>query len=43
MGPGKPTNPPDFPKPRAELATGLVWSGGPDVEKWAKATGRQSK
>ena len=29
----------DFPKPVAELKAGLVWAW-PDVEKWAKATGR---
>lgn len=38
-GTGKPTHHPDFPKPRAELATGPVWAW-PDVEEWAKATGR---
>jgi hypothetical protein len=30
---------PDFPEPVAELKAGLVWAW-PDVEKWAKATGR---
>lgn len=30
---------PDFPEPIAELAQTLVWSW-PDVEAWAKATGR---
>ena len=31
---------PDFPEPVATLKAGLVWAW-PDVEKWAKATGRQ--
>jgi hypothetical protein len=31
---------PSFPKPAAELATGRVWETR-DVEKWAKATGRE--
>jgi hypothetical protein len=30
---------PDFPEPVARLKVGLVWAW-PDVEKWAKATGR---
>jgi hypothetical protein len=30
---------PDFPQPVATLKAGLVWAW-PDVEKWAKATGR---
>jgi hypothetical protein len=30
---------PDFPQPVATLKVGLVWAW-PDVEKWAKATGR---
>lgn len=30
---------PDFPEPVATLKAGLVWAW-PDVEKWAKATGR---
>lgn len=29
----------DFPEPVATLTMGLVWYW-PDVEKWAKATGR---
>jgi hypothetical protein len=29
----------EFPQPVAELKAGLVWYW-PDVEKWAKATGR---
>lgn len=29
----------DFPKPVASLAMGLVWSW-PEVERWARATGR---
>lgn len=29
----------DFPRPVAELSAGLVWAW-PDVERWAKATGR---
>lgn len=29
----------DFPAPVAELSIGLVWSW-PDVEAWAKRTGR---
>lgn len=29
-----------FPEPAAILAAGLVWAW-PDVEKWAKATGRE--
>jgi predicted DNA-binding transcriptional regulator AlpA len=31
----------DFPKPIAELEQALVWSW-PDVEDWARATGRLS-
>jgi len=31
---------PDFPQPVATLSAGLVWAW-PDVEKWAKATGRE--
>lgn len=30
---------PDFPEPVATLAMGLVWYW-PEVERWAKATGR---
>jgi hypothetical protein len=30
---------PDFPKPVAKLKAGLVWAW-PDVEAWARATGR---
>lgn len=30
---------PDFPEPVARLKAGLVWAW-PDVEKWARATGR---
>lgn len=30
---------PDFPEPIAQLKTALIWYW-PDVEKWAKATGR---
>lgn len=30
---------PDFPAPLVELSVGLVWNW-PDVERWAKATGR---
>jgi hypothetical protein len=30
---------PDFPEPVITLRAGLVWAW-PDVEKWAKATGR---
>lgn len=30
---------PDFPQPVATLTMGLVWSW-PDVEKWARKTGR---
>ena len=30
---------PDFPEPVAELSAGLVWAW-PDVEAWARATGR---
>ena len=30
---------PKFPEPVAELSAGLVWAW-PDVEKWAKSTGR---
>jgi hypothetical protein len=30
---------PDFPAPVAELSAGLVWAW-PDVEAWARATGR---
>ena len=30
---------PDFPQPVAKLRQALIWSW-PDVEKWAKATGR---
>ena len=30
---------PDFPTPVAELKAGLVWAW-PDVEAWARATGR---
>jgi hypothetical protein len=30
---------PDFPQPVAELEMGNVWAW-PDVEKWAKETGR---
>ncbi|HXN60553.1 MAG TPA: hypothetical protein VN886_08880 [Acidimicrobiales bacterium] len=29
----------DFPQPVAVLRSGLVWAW-PDVERWAKATGR---
>jgi hypothetical protein len=31
---------PDFPEPVATLKAGLVFAW-PDVEKWAKATGRE--
>ena len=31
---------PDFPQPVATLKAGLVWAW-PDIEKWAKATGRE--
>jgi hypothetical protein len=31
----------DFPEPVAKLRTALVWAW-PDVEAWAKATGRLS-
>ena len=31
----------DFPEPVATLSAGLVWAW-PDVEKWARATGRLS-
>jgi predicted DNA-binding transcriptional regulator AlpA len=34
------TEDPSFPKPAAELATRRVWETA-DVEKWAKATGRE--
>lgn len=30
---------PDFPQPVATLKQAMVWAW-PDVEKWAKATGR---
>jgi hypothetical protein len=30
---------PDFPEPIASLSGGFIWAW-PDVEKWAKATGR---
>jgi hypothetical protein len=30
---------PDFPEPVTSLTAGLIWAW-PDVEKWAKATGR---
>ena len=30
---------PDFPAPVASLSAGLVWAW-PDVEEWARATGR---
>lgn len=30
---------PDFPEPVAQLRQALVWSW-PDVERWARATGR---
>lgn len=30
---------PDFPQPVAHLKIGFVWAW-PDVEQWAKATGR---
>jgi len=30
---------PDFPEPIAKLKTAMVWAW-PDVEKWARATGR---
>lgn len=30
---------PDFPEPVAQLKTALVWNW-PDVEAWARATGR---
>jgi hypothetical protein len=30
---------PEFPEPIASLAGGFIWAW-PDVEKWAKATGR---
>jgi len=32
---------PDFPPPAARLKMGFVWAW-PDVEKWARATGRLS-
>jgi hypothetical protein len=32
---------PDFPKPVARLRQAMVWAW-PDVEKWAKSTGRLS-
>ena len=32
---------PDFPEPVAKLKQALVWNW-PDVEKWAKKTGRLS-
>ena len=32
---------PDFPRPVAELRSALIWSW-PDVEAWARATGRLS-
>ena len=31
---------PEFPQPVAALQAGFVWAW-PDVEKWAKATGRK--
>ncbi len=34
-------SPHPFPEPVANLKAGLVWAW-PDVEKWAKATGRQT-
>jgi hypothetical protein len=34
--------PPDFPKPVADLAMGLVWYW-PEIERWAKATGRPAR
>lgn len=30
---------PDFPEPAAQMARGRVWKRA-DIEKWAKATGR---
>jgi len=33
---------PDFPEPVVTLKAGLGWAW-PDVEKWAKATGRSVK
>ena len=33
---------PDFPKPVAHLKTALIWYW-PDVERWAKQTGRLPK
>lgn len=30
---------PDFPEPVARLKTAMVWNW-PDVERWAKSTGR---
>jgi predicted DNA-binding transcriptional regulator AlpA len=30
---------PEFPEPVASLAGGFIWAW-PDVERWAKATGR---
>ena len=30
---------PDFPEPVAKLKSALIWAW-PDVEKWARATGR---
>ena len=32
---------PDFPQPVASLQAGHVWAW-PDVERWAKATGRET-
>jgi hypothetical protein len=32
---------PDFPAPVAHLNQGIIWNW-PDVERWAKATGRAS-
>ena len=32
---------PEFPKPAKRLRMGLVWNW-PDVERWAKSTGRLS-
>lgn len=32
---------PDFPQPVASLKQALVWNW-PDVERWARATGRKS-
>lgn len=29
----------DFPEPVAQLRNGIIWAW-PDVERWAKATGR---